>query len=239
MLASYIREDINLFGLICTWRGNYVIICGEHNSNWKGLRQVILPTGANIVILASNYNPSIVSKEWLYEKGIFTETVKNFVHTPVFALVENENFSLVVDEQRLQLTIRKVTRENLNKTGDITKSFVDTLPETPYKAVGLNYQYTLASARCNLDNVLSVNKERLGTMFSSTYQIGATIVFEFQKFIVNFAVLPSLGKEQQTRISFNFHSDITNVAEIRERLASQTGTLEKADEIIKELSENG
>jgi len=103
---------------------------------------MILPSSANIVILASNYNPSIVSKEWLYQKGIFTETVRNFVHTPVFALVESEGFGLVVDEERLQITVRKVTQDSLNASASIAEKFVSILPETPYKSIGLNYRYT-------------------------------------------------------------------------------------------------
>ena len=74
---------------------------------------MILPSSANIVILASNYNPSIVSKEWLYQRGVFTETVRSFVHTPVFALVESEEFSLMFDEQKLQLTVKKVTMDSI------------------------------------------------------------------------------------------------------------------------------
>lgn len=200
---------------------------------------MIVPTGASIIILASNYNPSIVSKEWLYKKGIFTETAGNFVHTPVFALVESENFSLMVDEQRFQLTVKKVTQDNLSISNDIAQRFVDILPETPYKAVGLNYQYTLPRARCDLGTILSANDAKLSELFSSTYEIGATVVFEFQKFIVTFAVAPTLGKEQQIRMSFNFHSDTANMAEVKERLTSQMTILEKAETIIKGLSKNG
>ena len=39
----------------------------------------------NIVILARNYNPSIVSKEWLYEKNLVRETVTNFIGEKVIA----------------------------------------------------------------------------------------------------------------------------------------------------------
>ena len=200
---------------------------------------MILPSSANIVILASNYNPSIVSKEWLYQKGIFTETVRNFVHTPVFALVESEEFSLMVDEQRLQLTVKKVTEDNLNSSGSIAERFVDILAETPYKAVGLNYHYTFSKEICDLRTIFSPNDAKLSELLSSTYELGDTVVFEFEKFIVTFTFSPSLGKEQQTRISFNFHSDTTNVGEVKQRLSSQMRTLEKAERIIEGLSKNG
>lgn len=200
---------------------------------------MILPNSANVVILASNYNPSIVSKEWLYQRGVFTETVKNFVHTPVFALVESEDFSVTVDEGRLQITVRRVTEDNLNVSGSIARQFVDILPETPYKAVGLNYHYTFPGEKCDLRSILSPNDTKLNGLFSSTYELGATVVFEFEKFTGSFAVSPSLRKEQETRIRFNFHSDVRNADEVKERLSLRNRTLEKVEEIIQGLLKNG
>jgi len=200
---------------------------------------MILPSSANIVILASNYNPSIVSKEWLYQRGIFTETVKNFVHTPVFALVESEVFSLVVDEERLQIIAKKVTQDSLNALPSIAEKFVDILPETPYKGVGLNYHYNFPREEYDLHTILSPNDAKLSELLSSTYELGATVVFEFEKFVATFAVSPSLVKEQQFRMNFNFHSNTANVGEVKERLSSQMRTLEKTQEIIQGLSKNG
>jgi len=200
---------------------------------------MILPSSANIVILASNYNPSIVSKEWLYQKGIFTETVRNFVHTPVFALVESEDFGLAVDEERLQITVRKVTQDSLNASASIAEKFVDILPETPYKGIGLNYRYTFPREGYDLHTILSPNNAKLSELLSSTYGLGATVVFEFEKFIVTFTVSPSLVKEQQIRMNFNFHSNTANVGEVKERLSSQMRTLEKMQTIIQGLSKDG
>ena len=200
---------------------------------------MVLPSGANIVILASNYNPSIVSKEWLYQKGIFTEAVRNFVHTPVFALVESEKFSLMVDEQKLQLTVKKVTQDNLNDSVSIVERFVGVLPETPYKAVGLNYRYTFPRERCDLGAILSANDMKLSELLSSTYELGATIIFEYEKFVVTLTVTPSLSKEQQIRMNFNFHSTPANVDEVKERLSCQMKVLEKTEIIIQGFSNNG
>ena len=44
----------------------------------------VVPIQANIVILASNHNPGLYLKDWLNQKGIFTETPTNFVHTQNF-----------------------------------------------------------------------------------------------------------------------------------------------------------
>lgn len=211
----------------------------QGNTITNGLRDMILPNNANIVILASNYNPSIVSKEWLYQRDIFTETVTNFVHTPVFALVESADFVLLVDEGRLQFTVKKVTQDNLRASNSIVERFVGILPETPYRSIGLNYNYVVPKETCALDTILSPNKARLSELLSSTYELGATIVFEFGGFIVTFRILPSRSVEDQIQMSFNFHSDAPNVGEVKARLSSQMRTLEKAEAIIRGVCKNG
>jgi hypothetical protein len=197
-----------------------------------------LPNSANIVVLASNYNPSIVSKEWLYQKGIFTESVENFVHTPVLSLVENQNFGLVVDEQRLQLAIKRVTEENFNNSNGIVQKFINILPETPYKAVGFNYRYTFAEGRCDLSSLLASKPTKLRSAFSPRYQLGTIIVFSFKGFVTTFTVTPSLSSDQPIRIRFNFHAIVANIQEVRARIALQTETFKKADSIIQELCKN-
>ncbi len=199
---------------------------------------MISPNSANVVVLASNYNPSIISKEWLYQKGIFTDTVSNFIHTPVFALIESEDLSLVVDERKLQITTKKINRDTLNKLITIATKFVDILPETPYKGLGLNYHYTFSRENCDLGTIFSPDNEKLSKLFSATYELGATVVFKFEKFIVTFLVSPSLVKEQQIRATFNFHSNIASLEEVKERLSMQSVTLEKAETIVKELCKN-
>jgi hypothetical protein len=77
------------------------------------LRNPFTLSGTNIVILARNYNPSIVSKEWLYEKNIVRETVTNFVHTPPLSVVETERISFVLDENRLQISLKSITTDSI------------------------------------------------------------------------------------------------------------------------------
>jgi len=198
-----------------------------------------LPNTANIVVLASNYNPSIISKEWLYQKGIFTEKVDNFIHTPVLVVIENENFGFIIDEQRLQVTIKRMTQDNLTNSNSIVARFIDILPETPYKAVGFNYRYAINEKACNLNAIFSPKRANLRAIFSQDYQLGSMIVFSFEGFVVTFTVTPSMIREQPIRISFNFHANVANTEEVRARISVQKKTLRKAESIIKELCKSG
>ena len=199
---------------------------------------MILPIGANIVIIASNYNPSIVSKEWLYQKKIFTEPVGNFVHTPPFSLVENENFHLTIDEARFQIAVKKVTVDSLNAMASMAETFVKILSETPYKAVGFNYHYDVPREKCDLDTILSPDNERIRELLSSEFDVGATLRFKVEDFTTILTIQPSFGKQRQSRVSFNFHSDIASVTELRKRLTSQTALRTRAETILEGLTKN-
>ena len=200
---------------------------------------MILPNSANIVILASNYNPSIISKEWLYQKGILTWPVTNFVHTPVLSLLESEQYSLVVDEQRLQLVLKRPTEDGLTSLVSTVERFVKALPETPYRGVGINYLYNVTRDKCHLNNFLSPNVGKLRELFAPNYEIGVTLLFEFEKFVVNLTVSPPFPAEQQVRINFNFHSDVSNITEVERVLSLRVKTLDKAETIVRGLCPNG
>ena len=196
---------------------------------------MLLPNSASIVITAANYNPSIFSKDWLLQNGILTETPTNFVHTPVLSLTETEQFRRVVDEDRLVLTVHKPTQENLESASGMIERVVHLLPETPYTALGFNYRHLLSRDEFNIENMFQPNREAIASMTSETYELGAALIFEFEGFTVRFTILPSLDRKKRLRVNFNFHSDVKTVAEIDERLASQTTLVDKASSIVRRL----
>jgi hypothetical protein len=198
-----------------------------------------LPLNVNIVVLASNYNPSILSKEWLYQKGIFTDKIINFVFTPVFSLVESETHSMMVDEGRLQYSIKKVAPESLNSLTDAVAQFVKTLPETPYKSVGINYVYVVQNEKCDLGKLLNPNKATLSQLIAPDLRLGFMAAFQFEGFLVNLSITPSSGGGgAQTRISFNFHSGVANQNEVLSKLALCPATLKKAESVIQGVCGN-
>lgn len=196
---------------------------------------MMLPNNASIVILANDYNPSIVSKEWLSKKGIVTDPVRNFVHTPVFSLVENDDFSFLVDEKRLQIIIKKISDKNLELSSNMARSFINFLPETPYKNIGFNYGFSFLKRDCKQGRLFSVKNENVKKLFSDTYELGTTIVFKFGKFLVNFVYSPRLNSDNVI-MNFNFNSEFTGVEEATDRLSQMNNTLKKVDEIVKGLS---
>lgn len=193
--------------------------------------------GVNIVILARNYNPSIVSKEWLYEKNIVRETVTNFVHTPPLSVVETEQISFVLDENRLQISSKSVTMESIENLPKIATLFVSCLPETPFVAVGFNYTYYTRKETSHLKTLFALDDAKLKELFSENCEVGLIVSFPFKQFIVRMSAPPAKDTATKITINFNFHSDFRGAEEIKDRLESHSTTIEKAEEILRRLSE--
>ena len=202
----------------------------------RSLSEVFTLKGVNIVILASNYNPSIVSKEWLYQKNIIKETVANFIHTPPLSLVETERISFVLDEDSLRISLKTISPEGIEALPEIATKFVSCLPETPFKAVGFNYGYHIAKESSRLEALFSPNSDKLEELFSRSYKIGAVVTFPFERFIVSMRALPSREEAVTIPVDFNFHSDCQNAKAVKEILGLHPQTVRKAEEILRGLS---
>ena len=128
---------------------------------------------ADIVIMASAHNPSIISPQWLKDKSLIAEESDHFVHTPDFSLFDSESFSLIVDHQRLQITVKKQDKNSLESLANIASNYIELLPHIPYKALGLNFVWTI-----EVDNGeklpkigLNINKSDLMPVFEG-HEIG-------------------------------------------------------------------
>jgi hypothetical protein len=98
---------------------------------------------ADVVILASAHNPSILSPQWLKEKELIAEKPENFINTPDFSLFESQAFSLIVDRQRLQINTKKQDLGTIESLKRIGAGYLRLLPHIPYLAIGLNLVWIL------------------------------------------------------------------------------------------------
>ena len=194
-------------------------------------------SGTNIVILARNYNPSIVSKEWLYEKNIVRETVTNFVHTPPLSVVETERISFVLDENRLQISLKSITTESIESLPKIAACLVSCLPETPFIAVGFNYSYNIPKETSSLKTLFALDDTKLKELFSENCEVGLIVSFSFKAFTVRMTAPPIRGEITRTTMDLNFHSDSRGAVEVKKRLKLHPETIEKTEEILRGLSE--
>jgi len=185
----------------------------------------------NVVILAKSHNPTIVSNEWVIKKGVLEEPIINFIHTPPFSMVENNDLRIHVDSGRMQIIVKRVEPDIIDKLPIIIKNYVNSLPETPYTAIGFNFSYREITEK-NLGSIFSPDVEKFRKAFSEDYRVGGTIRFNFEDFIVTVNLLP----DEKVLANFNFHSDIKEGSSgIMEKIKSYHETMRKAEEVLEVL----
>lgn len=102
-------------------------------------------TQSNVVVVANQFNPSIFSQVWLIKNDILSEDDfrQDCVFAPMLAQVHSQEFNLMVVPDQLQFAPR-LHRE---KGGDLILAkvgkIVESLPHTPYVAVGLNFNWLI------------------------------------------------------------------------------------------------
>jgi hypothetical protein len=185
---------------------------------------------ANIVLLAEQHNISIVSKEWLAQNDILTEAVVNFAHLPVASVIETGNFNFFVDLNNLRISLKNINKKNLDNLPKIAVKYVEKLPETPYKAVGFNFIYSVKENHEKLKDILVINDEKLLNVISSDYLFGGIIKFDFENFKVTLTLQPK--NVEDTVCDFNFHFPSSNPKEIIEILQKYLITNEEAENVI-------
>jgi hypothetical protein len=182
--------------------------------------------------LAKSHNPSIVSKEWLLEKGIVEGRVSDFAHTLIFSHVETENFKIFLDPDRLQISVKNLTPENMTNLPKIAEKYIDNLPETPYTAVGLNYLFH-CTAVTNLKTIFSPDDRKFKKLFSENYKLDGILRFKFNDF--NVALTLKHLADEEIAAKFNFHFDGKEIEQFKEKFKSYLEMRKKAEEILRGL----
>lgn len=191
------------------------------------------------MILARNYNPSIVSSEWLLSKGIIAQPLVNFVHVPMFSMVEGELYQLVLDENRLQLILKQPTPSGLYLLASSAARFVRSLPETPYTAVGLNFRFGVPSSSLNLGLLLAPRAGTLRRLFGRGYEVGGRIRFKYNVFQVRVDIPVETQTGELTHVGFNFHADVKGSSEALQRIRQLRVALRKAEAIVTGVAPDG
>lgn len=166
----------------------------------------------SIAVLATNHNPGILSHSFLRSNNIVAfDSPKNFVHTPVFSMLQYENsIMLKVDEQRLDFS--DVT-SNVEATPiiDIARKYIETLPYTPFKALGLNFIGTIIiKDESDLNSFLSVffkpKAEVMNRIGIENINLGVKLIYyvDIAKCTLN---LDPVSDSLNLQVSYNYHID--------------------------------
>ena len=190
----------------------------------------------NIVLVAPNHKPDIVSKEWLSQNDILKEAPINFVHHQNFSLVDTTNYSINVVQQRVTITTRNSNPDILRRLQTIAKRYVKALPNVSYNAMGLNSVWRILPTDPDLlKSTFVTNKEQFNKVFhdEANYDIGGIVRYKYDPFRVQLTITPQ--ENNQINADCNYHSDITNSDQLSESISRFAEAIQHARKIIIKL----
>ena len=196
-------------------------------------------TQGNVVLVAPNHRPDIVSNEWLNQNNILTEAPINFVHHQNLSLVDTTNFSINVVQQRLTITAKNSSQDILRRLQTIAKRYVKALPNVSYNAIGLNSVWRILPTNPDLlKSIFVADKEQFNTAFrdEANYDVGGIVRYKYDSFRVQLTITPQ--ENNQINADYNYHSDITNSDQLSESISRFVEAIQHAHKItIKLLGE--
>lgn len=134
-----------------------VVACRPYTYVPHSLReQLTMPlqlVNANVVLVAHHFNPTITDQLWLTEHAIVMrdEASGPYVFTDMLVQVQTRNFHLLIVPDRCQMT---PSPENENTQQLILArlgQLIKLLPHTPYRAVGLNFNWHFSGDNNNIE----------------------------------------------------------------------------------------
>lgn len=206
---------------------------------------------SNVVIVSNSFNVSIFSQIWLIKNGIMNEDdfSKGYLFSPMAVQTESNDFSLLVVPERLQFTLRDLSEKApdliMSKVGKI----VETLPHTPFKSVGLNFNWCADSETQPFDqfnhSLFWKEKSPLYEAFNQeNARFGAYMSQDFMNFRLKLDIKPITrktpdGTVELLQFAFNFHRDLepeSAKSQILDTLKSWSDAKKTASEIISKIN---
>jgi len=179
--------------------------------------------GANVVIVAQQFNPSIISQLWLVRNGLLQEDDfrPGCVFSDMVAQVNASQFRMLVVPDQCQFSPAVPSDQEqalvVDKVGMIARS----LPHTPFRAIGLNFLWHLDPAD---HDVRSVSRDLFFVANSPLYEEFAVQDARFGAYMSKDAfggrlkldvkplTIQHEGRdEERIQFAFNFHLDLGNL----------------------------
>lgn len=178
---------------------------------------------SSIVIIAKQFNPSIVSQLWLTENELVKrdDFGSDSMYSEMIVNLNTKNFILLVTPEQIQVT---PTNDNTwHESVGFCKKLASTLPHTPYTAVGLNFVWILDpedlpfsdfNSKCfKNENLAFLNQYndisdfRFGTYFSGDV-FGCRMKVDIKPVRLHSVLNNEREVKEFMQFAFNFNHDI-------------------------------
>lgn len=208
---------------------------------------------SNVVVVAHQFNPSLMSQLWLVRNDIVAEADfrPGCLLSDVVANVRTRQFDLFVVPEQLQFVPRCEAAEEATLIADKVGRIVRTLPHTPFSAMGLNFTWTVLPDEGEDATALSRTfflgnsplyrefdfpSARFGAYMSKD-ALGCRLKLDIKP------LTPPAGQgPERFGFQFNFHLDITDdnpVQQIERMLRNWTEAKAESERLIEVTTRQG
>jgi hypothetical protein len=203
--------------------------------------------GSVAVVVAHQFNPSIVRESWLLRHGILEEgnLQEGSIFTDMLVQVRSLQFHLFLIPDLMQFVPAVPADQQqqliVNKVGAIIR----TLPETPYRALGLNFNWHFTPDDGDMPrltrSLFCIPPDPLYRRFTAQdARFGAYLSKDFAGFRLTLSILPIQfppnADEHRLQFAFNFNFDLAegeSAAQIVDRLGHWNEVRQESEEIIE------
>lgn len=212
--------------------------------------------GANVIIAARQFNPSVFSQMWLVRNELLAEEDfgPGYLYSEAFVQMATPHFLLLVVPSQLQFTPGEQTEHQQALIQEKVGRIIERLPHTPYVAVGLNFVWHLSDERRRIEQL---SRELFFKEGSDIYRrfdaadakFGAYLSRDFGGCRLKLDIKPialeesDRGDAQRLQFAFNFHRDLTDgeqsVQRIQEMLGRWDEVREESSQIVASLHDKG
>lgn len=217
---------------------------------WKG-------AGAAAVVVAQQFNPSVFSQVWLVRHGLLGEDdfLPGCMFTDVLVQVRSRRFHLLVVPEQLQFVPNAPSGEQQGVISEKLGTIVRTLPHTPFKALGLNFNWHLTPqdgdvARFTRDLFFREDRALFRSFGAADSQFGGylsknvlgfRLKLDVKPIIVNLREGNETRSENRVQFAFNFHADLGENAaqEIEQHLLRWNEVRTESESILDSVEPRG
>ncbi len=208
---------------------------------------VIEDASAALVLTAQSFNPSIITDTWLQHRSILSldDLVGARVFSPDVTQFQTDQFQVLVILPKMQITFSTHNVENcIDGPRNVVTKIVKLLPHTPYKALGINFNYKISQPEkqdyatfnralfgqgsCPLLDEFKEADARFGRYLSKNYG-SARLRLDIKP------IKPKPEKREFLSFDFNFHHDLEETA--RDTLPQEITRLLNTWDSLREYSE--
>ncbi|HZZ77533.1 MAG TPA: hypothetical protein VFE62_03385 [Gemmataceae bacterium] len=176
--------------------------------------------GAATVVVAQQFNPSVFNQLWLVRHGLLVEGdfLPGCLFTDVLVQVRSRQFHLLVVPEQLQFVPNVSLQDQQQVISDKVGTIATTLPHTPFKALGLNFDWHLTPHDGDVPRFtrqLFFREDRpLFQRFSGEdARYGGYLSKDVLGFRLKLDVKPIIAQigdqtEHRVQFAFNYHADL-------------------------------